>query len=175
MWQYQMLAIRQTVARFAAARLTLIRHRQMHSSGRLPVRTLSTPSVNSELQAKFDAACAAAGPRLAKEGSPGEKLEAYALFKQATLGDVSGARPGLFDIVARAKYDGWAALKGTAKDAAMQAYIKATTRFHTNGALILCIPRLPVHTVRPRNSCVTLCNALRQIRRCFARSHIVVA
>ena len=51
------------------------------------------------------------------------KLEFYALYKQATEGDVSGKRPGMMDFVGRAKYDAWASLKGKTQDAAKQAYI----------------------------------------------------
>lgn len=51
------------------------------------------------------------------------KLEFYALYKQATEGDVSGKRPGMMDFVGRAKYDAWAELKGTSSDEAMQKYI----------------------------------------------------
>lgn len=51
------------------------------------------------------------------------KLEFYALYKQATEGDVSGKRPGMMDFVARAKYDAWAKLEGTSQDEAMQQYI----------------------------------------------------
>ena len=50
-------------------------------------------------------------------------LELYALYKQATSGDVSGSRPGMMDLRGRAKYDAWAKRKGTTKDAAMDAYI----------------------------------------------------
>ncbi len=50
-------------------------------------------------------------------------LSLYAHFKQGTDGDVSGKRPGMLDMVGRAKYDAWAKLKGTSGDAAMQAYI----------------------------------------------------
>jgi len=50
-------------------------------------------------------------------------LELYALYKQATAGDVSGSRPGMLDVRGRAKYDAWAKKKGLTKDAAMQAYI----------------------------------------------------
>ena len=50
-------------------------------------------------------------------------LELYACYKQATEGDVSGSRPGMFDLKGRAKYDAWAKKKGTGRDAAMQAYI----------------------------------------------------
>jgi diazepam-binding inhibitor (GABA receptor modulator, acyl-CoA-binding protein) len=50
-------------------------------------------------------------------------LDLYALYKQATVGDVTGARPGMMDLRGRAKYDAWTKRKGMTKDAAMQAYI----------------------------------------------------
>jgi acyl-CoA-binding protein len=50
-------------------------------------------------------------------------LKIYALYKQGSSGDAAGERPGMTDFVARAKYDAWAALKGTAREDAMQQYI----------------------------------------------------
>lgn len=50
-------------------------------------------------------------------------LKLYALYKQASAGDVDGKRPGFTDMVGRAKYDAWAAVKGKSADEAMQAYI----------------------------------------------------
>lgn len=50
-------------------------------------------------------------------------LRLYALFEQATDGDVRGDKPGFTDIVGKYKYDAWAALKGTAQDAAKQQYV----------------------------------------------------
>jgi diazepam-binding inhibitor (GABA receptor modulating acyl-CoA-binding protein) len=50
-------------------------------------------------------------------------LKIYALFKQASAGDTDGKRPGFTDMIGRAKYDAWDALKGTSKDEAMQQYI----------------------------------------------------
>lgn len=50
-------------------------------------------------------------------------LSLYALYKQGTVGDVTGKRPGMIDFVGRAKYDAWAGLAGTTKDDAMQTYI----------------------------------------------------
>ena len=50
-------------------------------------------------------------------------LKIYALYKQATAGDVEGKRPGFTDMVGRAKYDAWAELKGRGSDEAMQGYI----------------------------------------------------
>jgi len=50
-------------------------------------------------------------------------LKIYALYKQATAGDVDGERPGFADMVGRAKWDAWNGLKGQAPDAARQAYV----------------------------------------------------
>jgi acyl-CoA-binding protein len=50
-------------------------------------------------------------------------LKIYALYKQATAGDVEGKRPGFTDMIGRAKWDAWNELKGTAADAAKQQYI----------------------------------------------------
>jgi diazepam-binding inhibitor (GABA receptor modulating acyl-CoA-binding protein) len=50
-------------------------------------------------------------------------LKIYALFKQASTGDATGDRPGMTDFVGRAKFDTWAAMAGTSKEAAMQQYI----------------------------------------------------
>ena len=50
-------------------------------------------------------------------------LKIYALYKQATEGDVEGKRPGFTDMVGRAKYDAWAAIKGKSSEAAMQEYV----------------------------------------------------
>jgi acyl-CoA-binding protein len=50
-------------------------------------------------------------------------LQLYALFKQGSIGDVEGRRPGFGDLVGRAKYDAWAAMKGTSAEDAMTRYI----------------------------------------------------
>jgi len=65
---------------------------------------------------------------LTKRPSNEELLDLYALFKQATDGDVSGDRPGGFDFKAIAKFDAWAGKKGIQKDAAMQSYIELVAR-----------------------------------------------
>ena len=53
----------------------------------------------------------------------GDQLALYALYKQATVGDASGARPGMLDIKGRAKYDAWAGKKGMAAADARAAYV----------------------------------------------------
>ena len=55
-------------------------------------------------------------------------LELYALYKQATAGDVDGKRPGMLDLKGRAKFDAWTGRKGTSKDAAMEAYVALVDR-----------------------------------------------
>ncbi|KAI9222673.1 acyl-CoA-binding protein, partial [Blastocladiella britannica] len=54
-----------------------------------------------------------------------EKLEFYALYKQATTGPLDAAttkRPGFFDPVGRAKYDTWLGKVRLTRAEAMRAY-----------------------------------------------------
>lgn len=76
----------------------------------------------SDLKAKFEAAAQDA-TRLPKRPDNDVLLKLYALYKQATAGDVSGARPGILDMQGRMKYDSWAKLKGTGSEQAMNDYI----------------------------------------------------
>ena len=50
-------------------------------------------------------------------------LHLYSLYKQATEGDINTEPPGMFDFVAKAKYDAWTKLKGLTAEDAMQQYI----------------------------------------------------
>lgn len=61
---------------------------------------------------------------LSRTPDTSELLELYALYKQGSSGDVQGSRPGMLDFKGRAKYDAWAAKKGTARDAAQRAYVE---------------------------------------------------
>ena len=74
------------------------------------------------LEATFDAA-AAASKTLRRRPDNDTLLALYSLYKQASVGDVSGERPGALDMVNRAKFDAWAARKGTSREDAMKAYI----------------------------------------------------
>ncbi|MBI5110077.1 MAG: acyl-CoA-binding protein [Rhodocyclales bacterium] len=76
----------------------------------------------SNLKKKFEAA-AADSKKLPERPSNDVLLRLYALYKQGSEGDVEGKRPGFTDMVGRAKYDAWAAVKGTAAEDAMQQYI----------------------------------------------------
>lgn len=77
----------------------------------------------SELKNQFDAAVAAS-KNLPERPSNDVLLQLYALYKQATDGDVEGKRPGFTDMVGRAKYDAWAAVKGASSDDAMTRYVE---------------------------------------------------
>ena len=82
-----------------------------------------------DLKQKFEAAAAAAKQTKKRPDNP-TLLKLYAYYKQATEGDVKGARPGGFEFVAGAKYDAWAKLKGISNDEAMQNYIKQVERLN---------------------------------------------
>ncbi len=60
---------------------------------------------------------------LSERPSDDDMLALYALYKQATSGDVTGDKPGMFDFVGRAKHEAWSELAGTDADSAMQKYI----------------------------------------------------
>jgi diazepam-binding inhibitor (GABA receptor modulator, acyl-CoA-binding protein) len=74
------------------------------------------------LQEEFENA-AARSKVFTKRPSNEELLELYALYKQATEGNVSGERPGGFDFKEIAKFDAWEDLKGKSKEQAMKQYI----------------------------------------------------
>ena len=75
----------------------------------------------SDIKKAFEAA-AAASKKLERPDNE-TMLKLYALFKQATTGDVEGKRPGFTDMIGRAKYDAWSGMKGKSADDAMQEYI----------------------------------------------------
>jgi acyl-CoA-binding protein len=81
----------------------------------------------ADLKAEFETAAQEAQQLPSRPGND-TLLNLYALYKQATAGDVSGSRPGFTDFVGRTKYDAWAKLKGTSKDAAMRSYIELVAR-----------------------------------------------
>jgi acyl-CoA-binding protein len=80
----------------------------------------------SKLKTQFEAAVADS-KKLPERPSNDVLLQLYALYKQSTDGDVEGKRPGFTDMVGRAKYDAWAAIKGTAEKDAMTRYIDLIT------------------------------------------------
>jgi len=82
-----------------------------------------------DLKSRFEAAAASA-KQTKQRPDNATMLKLYSYYKQATEGDVQGARPGGFDFVGGAKYDAWAKLKGTSRDDAMTTYIKQVERLN---------------------------------------------
>lgn len=74
------------------------------------------------LQAQFEQAVADS-KNLPERPDNMTLLKIYALYKQASEGDVKGDRPGFTDMVGRAKFDAWEGLKGTSQDEAKQQYV----------------------------------------------------
>ncbi|MEW6561448.1 MAG: acyl-CoA-binding protein [Pseudomonadota bacterium] len=85
---------------------------------------MTSAVIPADLQTAFDAAVARS-KTLSTRPDNLTLLQLYALYKQGSSGDVSGERPGMTDFVARAKWDAWAALRGTSRAQAMQRYIDA--------------------------------------------------
>lgn len=81
----------------------------------------------SDLDAQF-AQAAKDVMTLSEEPDNNVKLKLYALYKQATEGDVSGPRPGFFDFVGNAKYEAWEKVRGTSREDAQKQYVALVAR-----------------------------------------------
>ena len=81
------------------------------------------------MKAEFEAAVARS--KTLPTQSTQVQLEMYGLYKQATLGDVSGARPGMLDVRGRAKWDAWKKLEGIEPEEAMEGYIALVDKLAT--------------------------------------------
>ncbi|HSK27950.1 MAG TPA: acyl-CoA-binding protein [Jiangellales bacterium] len=77
----------------------------------------------ADIDSEFQQAVTAVSALAADPGND-TKLQLYALYKQATAGDVDGKRPGFTNPVGRAKYDAWAGLAGTDADEAKRQYVE---------------------------------------------------
>ena len=76
----------------------------------------------SDLKTNFDAAVANS-KNLSERPDNTTLLKMYALYKQASVGDNTDKKPGFGDMVGRAKWEAWSALKDTSSQDAMQQYI----------------------------------------------------
>lgn len=65
----------------------------------------------------------------------------YALYKQATVGDVTGKRPGVLRIRDRIKFDSWSSISGMSKDEAKIAYIDLVKNLNYENEEISCDER----------------------------------
>jgi len=86
----------------------------------------------SDLTTRFETA-AAEVQQLPRRPDNLAMLQLYALYKQSTVGNVTGSRPGFMDMVGQAKYDAWTKVKGTSKEQAMQQYIDLVERLKSTG------------------------------------------
>ena len=80
-----------------------------------------------DLKVQFESAAQEA-MQLPKRPDNDTLLQLYALYKQATKGDVIGKRPGFTDPAGRAKYDAWSRLEHMPPEKAMQEYIQLVDR-----------------------------------------------
>ncbi|KAG6335038.1 hypothetical protein ID866_4040 [Astraeus odoratus] len=64
-----------------------------------------------------------------------EKLNMYSLYKQATVGNVKPPRPGLLDMLGRAKWDAWTKVKDMDSYEAKWRYVDALLRVRVLRAL----------------------------------------
>jgi len=112
-----------------AAKGTAAAHKASATGAKPVAKPAARPAASDDLRTRFESAAAAA-KQTKQRPDNATMLKLYSHYKQATEGDVQGARPGGFDFVGAAKYDAWAKLKGTTRDDAMQAYIKQVERLN---------------------------------------------
>jgi acyl-CoA-binding protein len=87
----------------------------------------------SDLQARFDQAQIDV-KQLSERPSNMSLLRLYALFKQGSEGDAHGDKPGMTDFVGRYKFEAWEALRGTAREQAMEQYIALVEELRSGAA-----------------------------------------
>jgi diazepam-binding inhibitor (GABA receptor modulator, acyl-CoA-binding protein) len=86
-----------------------------------------------ELTEQFEAAKAESKNLPEKPGNE-TLLQLYSLYKQGSEGDVNIDPPeNMFDFVAKAKYEAWAALKGKTNEEAMKEYIELVAKLKDEG------------------------------------------
>jgi len=80
------------------------------------------PKNDATLQSEFEQAVARS-KTLKQRPDNASLLKLYALYKQATEGDVAGAKPGALDFVAMAKWKAREELHGVSAAQAMRRYV----------------------------------------------------
>ena len=76
----------------------------------------------SDLKAQFEAAVADS-KNLTERPDNATLLKLYALYMQGSQGYNTDPKPGFSDMIGRAKWEAWNAIKGQSSEEAMQAYI----------------------------------------------------
>lgn len=69
--------------------------------------------------------------QLTKKPSNEQLLKLYALYKQGSVGDNTTKKPGLTDLVGKAKWNAWNELKGTPPADAQAKYIALVEELKT--------------------------------------------
>ena len=77
-----------------------------------------------------DAAKAVHDGKIKAKVSDEQKLELYALYKQATEGDCKTDKPGLFNLVEKEKWKAWKALEGMSERDAKKKYIRRVEKLN---------------------------------------------
>merc|ERR1712106_1123182 len=88
------------------------------------------------LEEDFQVAVDEVSNKINKNMSNDELKEVYALYKQATVGDINTSRPGMLDLKGKAKWDAWNTKKGTSQDEAKQKYIELANQLKEKHGLI---------------------------------------
>ena len=60
---------------------------------------------------------------LSQKPDDNEMLQLYALYKQATVGNINVERPSFWQLVAKAKWDAWNEVQGMDSESAKEKYI----------------------------------------------------
>merc|ERR1712066_849298 len=71
----------------------------------------------------FEEAVDIVSNKMNKTLSNDELKEIYALYKQATVGDINTERPGMLDFKGKAKWDSWKSKEGISQDDAKEKYM----------------------------------------------------
>jgi diazepam-binding inhibitor (GABA receptor modulator, acyl-CoA-binding protein) len=66
--------------------------------------------------------------KLPRRPTDPQLLELYSFYKQATVGDVTGNRPGALDFKGRAKWEAWKQRQGLPREEAMERYVGVVER-----------------------------------------------
>ena len=88
------------------------------------------------LEEDFQQAVDDVSNKINKTLSNDELKEVYALYKQATVGDINTERPGMFDMKGKAKWDAWNSKKGMSRDEVKQNYVGLSKQLEEKHGLI---------------------------------------
>jgi len=85
-------------------------------------KTVEGSFMSDDLTARFERASKEV-TELSEAPDSAAQLELYSLYKQGSVGDCTGERPGMLEFIKRAKYDAWKERAGMSQDEAKEKYI----------------------------------------------------